>query len=190
MRIIAGKYKNKKIEFIKNKSTRPLKDNVKENIFNILYHSNNLNIEIKNSCVLDLYAGTGSFGLECISRGSAKVIFVENNKNTIKILQNNLKKIDIKNNSILINQNVFDYINHLNFKKINFKFDLIFLDPPYVDNKFNEIIKFLRTSEFVKKKHLVIIHRERKSKDDFNKLLSIIERRVYGRSEIFFTKIL
>ena len=98
MRIIAGKFKNKKIEFIKNNNTRPLKDNVKENIFNILNHSKLVNIELKNSKVLDLYAGVGSFGIECISRGSTKVIFVENNSNTLKVLEKNLKKIDIEKN--------------------------------------------------------------------------------------------
>jgi len=66
MRIISGKFKNKKLYFPKNLKTRPLKDSVKENIFNILNHSNNINIEIKNSNVIDLYAGTGSFGLECL----------------------------------------------------------------------------------------------------------------------------
>ena len=75
MRIISGKFKNKKLHFPNNLKTRPLKDSVKENIFNILNHSNNINIEIKNSNVIDLYAGTGSFGLECLSRGTSRVFF-------------------------------------------------------------------------------------------------------------------
>ena len=62
--------------YIKSNITRPLKDSVKENIFNILNHSNEINIKIENSC-LDLYSGIGSFGLECISRGSKEVTFVE-----------------------------------------------------------------------------------------------------------------
>ena len=64
------KIKRKKIEFLKLSSTRPLKDSVKENIFNIIIHSLKINIEINNANVLDLYSGVGSFGIECLSRGA------------------------------------------------------------------------------------------------------------------------
>ena len=68
MRIISGKFKNKKLDFPENSKTRPLKNSVRENIFNILSHSNHVSVNIKNSNVLDLYSGSGSFGLECVSR--------------------------------------------------------------------------------------------------------------------------
>ena len=77
MRIISGQFKNKKIFQPKDKSTRPLKDLVKESIFNIIEHSKFIKINIKNSKVLDLFSGTGSFGLECISRGAKKVFFLK-----------------------------------------------------------------------------------------------------------------
>ena len=83
MRIISGKFRNKKLYFPKNLKTRPLKDSVRENIFNILSHSNNIGINIKKSAILDLYAGTGSFGLECISREASGVIFVENDPDAL-----------------------------------------------------------------------------------------------------------
>ena len=79
MRIIGGRFKGKKINFIRSSFTRPLKDSVKENIFNVLTHSSKIDAPIKGSKVLDLYSGVGSFGLECISRGSEKVSFVEKN---------------------------------------------------------------------------------------------------------------
>ena len=85
MRIISGKFKNKKLHFPKNIKTRPLKDSVRENIFNILCHSNNFNINIQNSNILDLYSGSGSFGLECLSRGASKVFFVEQDLSLIHI---------------------------------------------------------------------------------------------------------
>ena len=78
MRVISGKLKGRVINFIRNSRTRPLKDSVKENIFNILNHSNLFNVKMKNSKVLDLYSGIGSFGIECISRGANNVTFVEN----------------------------------------------------------------------------------------------------------------
>ena len=78
MRIIAGEYKGRKIFEPLDKETRPLKDLTKESIFNILEHSKDTKINLTNSLVVDLFAGTGSFGLECISRGAAKVYFIEN----------------------------------------------------------------------------------------------------------------
>ena len=78
MRIISGKFKNKTILLPTDKNTRPLRDMVKESIFNILKHSNLFQNEISNSSILDLYSGSGSFGLECLSRGASKVIFCEN----------------------------------------------------------------------------------------------------------------
>ena len=106
MRIISGLLRGKSINFVRNFNTRPLRDNVKESIFNILEHSNSIDIDIEKSSILDLYSGVGSFGIECISRGAQKVTFVENNENTFKILKNNLtnlsifKKVNAFNNTV------------------------------------------------------------------------------------------
>ena len=81
MRIISGNFKGKKILLPKDKLTRPLKDLTKESIFNILEHSNKLNVRLENSNILDLFSGVGSFGLECLSRGSSSVTFIENYNN-------------------------------------------------------------------------------------------------------------
>ena len=88
MRIISGELRGKKILAPLDKSTRPLKDMVKESIFNILNHSNKLTTKIFDSKVLDLFSGTGSFGIECLSRGATKVIFFENYNNSYKPYQN------------------------------------------------------------------------------------------------------
>ena len=75
MRIISGSFKGKKILEPKDKKTRPLKDLVKESIFNIINHSNKFKIDFNNSTILDLFSGVGSFGLECLSRGVKEVFF-------------------------------------------------------------------------------------------------------------------
>ena len=93
MRIISGKFKGRSIEFIKTIGTRPLKDSVKESIFNILSHSNEIDTKIKNSNVLDLYSGVGSFGLECLSRDAKEVTFIEKNNQISKILKNNFAEV-------------------------------------------------------------------------------------------------
>ena len=91
MRIISGLFKGKKILEPKDSETRPLKDLTKESIFNIIIHSNKLGIKLKNASVLDLFSGVGSFGIECLSREVKNVTFVENYKNVLNILENNLK---------------------------------------------------------------------------------------------------
>ena len=74
MRIISGELKGKKLSEPLDKSTRPLKDMVRESIFNILDHSNKLSATVYKAKVLDLFSGTGSFGIECLSRGAAEVL--------------------------------------------------------------------------------------------------------------------
>ena len=96
MRIISGILKGRLISFLKNSNTRPLKDSVRENIFNIILHSNIIKTKIKNSNILDLYSGVGSFGIECISRGANKVVFIEQDKEAANILIDNINKLSIK----------------------------------------------------------------------------------------------
>ncbi len=90
MRIIGGNFKGVKIFDAFDKNTRPLKDLVKESILNILEHSKDSNIKLNNSLVLDLFSGTGSLGLECISRGAAKVYFVDNYPQSLEIFKKNI----------------------------------------------------------------------------------------------------
>ena len=81
MKIIGGNLRGKKILNSIDRSTRPLKDMVRESIFNIIEHSKNEYVELNNAKVLDLFSGTGSFGLECLSRGAKEVVFFENYHN-------------------------------------------------------------------------------------------------------------
>ena len=95
MRIISGKYRGKKILQPRDKATRPLKDLTKESIFNIIAHSNKFNVVLEDSNILDLFSGVGSFGLECLSRGSAKSTFVENYKEVLIILKKKYFKLKL-----------------------------------------------------------------------------------------------
>ena len=90
MRIISGNFRGKKLFLPDDKLTRPLKDLVKESIFNLIQHSKKINLTVENSLILDLFSGSGSFGIECISRGAKKVIFFENYPEALKILEKNL----------------------------------------------------------------------------------------------------
>ena len=85
MRIISGSFRGKKILEPKDIKTRPLKDLTKESIFNIINHSNKFKIKLEDTNILDLFSGVGSFGIECLSRGVKKVIFVENYSGVLPI---------------------------------------------------------------------------------------------------------
>lgn len=187
MRIIGGNFKNKKLYFPKNLSTRPLKDNVKENIFNILSHSNLIDFKFKNSNILDLYSGTGSFGLECLSREASKVFFIENNKDALLYLKRNIKSLDSEKKTLLLSQDVFKFLKNFDLKTYKYKFDIIFLDPPYKKKCF-ETIEILKKNNITNQNHIIIIHREINSRDEIEKQLNILDNRIYGRSKIFFAK--
>ena len=122
MRIISGKLRGRSINYIKNSKTRPLKDSVKENIFNILQHSKNIKSQIYNSNVLDLYSGIGSFGIECISRGAKRVVFVEQDINASNILKQNLISLSVENKSKIFNNKIENVLTK-DFKE---KFDIFF----------------------------------------------------------------
>ncbi len=186
MRIISGKLKGKNISFLKSSTTRPLKDSVKENIFNIIAHSNLLEVNIKNSNILDLYSGIGSFGLECISRGAKKITFVEKDQNVAKILETNLLNLGIKKNSTVI----IDEIKNFLRRNLSEKFEIIFLDPPFANNAYLQDLKSIKQKKNYKKNHIIIIHRERKSFESFEHILNPIITKQYGRSKIIFGKFL
>ena len=182
MRIISGLLKGQKINYLKNTTTRPLKDSVKENIFNILKHSTKINIKIDKSNILDLYSGIGSFGIECISRKAEKVTFVEKDKYAFNVLRENLKRLSVEKKSQLINKNLEDALE----QNLNEKFNIIFLDPPFADNNFVNNLKMIKKKKIFYEHHVVIIHREKKTLDNFNNIIKIINTKEYGRSKIIF----
>jgi 16S rRNA (guanine966-N2)-methyltransferase len=182
MRIIGGALKGKSINFLKNLTTRPLKDSVKENIFNILKHSNLINIRIENSNILDLYSGIGSFGLEGLSRGAKRAIFIEQNKEVANILKENLNKLSLTNKTLVFEKNIENVLAD----EIKEKFNIFFLDPPFADNEFIYNLDLIKKRKLYETKHIVIIHRESKTKDDLNNFIKTIIIKKYGRSKIIF----
>jgi len=184
MRIISGNFKGYKLFMTKNKSTRPLKDIARESIFNLLTHSNNILFKLDNSNVLDLYAGTGSFGLECLSRNAKNVYFVENEKEAFSTLKKNIEKMKIKKKTKLFFSDVF---NIMKKKKISSeKFNLIFCDPPFREINIKELIKLIFQNNFLDPNGIIILHRDKKTNDNFPNYFHVIDERVYGISKIIF----
>ena len=183
MRIISGKSKGKKIFDPKDINTRPLKDLTKESIFNIIIHSNKLNLELENSNVLDLFSGVGSFGLECLSRGSKNVTFVENYNNVLPILKKNILNLGYQDNTLVVEKNI---LHQLNFKNFDGKFDVIFMDPPYKEKGLNKLIIDIIEAKIIKENGIIIIHRHKKEEEKFPKEFQIIEEKTYGISRVLF----
>ena len=192
MRIIAGKFKGVTLYGPKNKEIRPLKDMVRESIFNFLIHSNKISFQLEQSNVLDLYSGTGSFGLECVSRQAAETIFVEKEKEAVKFLEKNIEKLKAKNETKIFCDDVFHVIKK--HKKAHFdwladmKFDLIFCDPPFRDENINNLIELIATKNLLKKNGIIILHRHKNTKEKFTAYFKVIDKRVYGLSKIIFGK--
>ena len=184
MRIISGSNKGKKLFMPKDKTTRPLKDMAKESIFNILAHANYINFDLKDSKVLDLFSGIGSFGLECISRGSKFVFFLENYSPVLEILKNNISNLKCKSKSKVINIDAFK-INSNTFKEDQ-KFQIIFCDPPYNEKKIELLMENIIEMDILEKNGIIIIHRKKGDLDTYPKKFKVIDTKNYGLSTFVF----
>tara|TARA_S200000501_G_C20421333_1_gene568116 strand:+ start:15 stop:572 length:558 start_codon:yes stop_codon:yes gene_type:complete len=183
MRIISGSFRGKKILEPKDNNTRPLKDLTKESIFNVIKHSNKFKIDLSNSYILDLFSGVGSFGIECLSIGVKKVIFIENYKGVLPVLKKNLLSLNSNQNYKIIEKNIY---NENLFLELNHKFDIIFLDPPYKDKNLENLLNEIKDQKILNINGIIILHRHKKEVDSFPSSFKIIEQKVYGISKIIF----
>ena len=187
MRVIGGKLRGKLIHNPADKTTRPLKDMVRESIFNILEHSKNEKIKFKNDIVLDLFSGSGSFGIECLSRGVKKVYFFECYKPSLKVLGKNINELELNRNSVIREIDAYE-ISKENID--NEKIDLIYLDPPFKDKNLNKLLKKIVELKIAQNNTLIIIHRNKKFKESYVKNFKILREKTYGLSKIIFGKFL
>ena len=183
MRVISGSFRGKKLLDPKDIETRPLKDLTKESIFNIINHSNKFKIDLENSNILDLFSGIGSFGIECLSRGAKNVLFVENDDEVLTILEKNITHLKIEKKTKIFKTKIISFLTQ---PRQDAKYEIIFLDPPFSENFFLKDLEEIKKSNVCKKKNLIIIHREAKSKDNLPGFINIIMTKKYGRSKIIF----
>ena len=192
MRIIAGKFKRINLYGPINKKIRPLKDMVRESIFNFLTHSNKISLQLEKSIVLDLYSGIGSFGLECLSRQAEKIVFIERENEAIKILNKNIDKLKVKKKTEIISGDVFNIIKKIDKNLYGYpldnKFDLIFSDPPFKDTSTDDLVELIIKKNLLNKNGIIVLHRHKNSKERSIGNFKIIDKRVYGLSKIIFGK--
>lgn len=157
MRIISGIYKGRVIKFPKSNLVRPTTDKNKEAIFNYL----NNQIDFDGIKVLDIYAGSGSLGLEALSRGAAEVHFVEKDFHVSKMLQENINSLDAKDFCKIYRTEA------IRFSKLkeHEKYNLILADPPFFHFDIHLVVKNLFENDFLEKDGLMLIERSVQTKE-------------------------
>ena len=184
--IIGGIKKKSKLD-VPTKQVRPTSSIKRESIFAIL-ESNALkkNIDIyTDKFFVDLFAGSGSLGLESISRGVKFCYFYELDNEVIRILNDNCSKI-CKNNQFLI---IKDDIRKSSFGEISHPISVVFIDPPYALKKFKKIISNLLKTNLILQNAFIVIETEKKTKIDFPSTIEIMDERYYGKTKITFFSI-
>ena len=176
MKVISGTLKGRNIEGYNIDGTRPTMNRVKESLFATIQNN------IKDSVVLDLFAGSGQLGIESISNGAKLCYFIDNNKEVIKILNKNIYNLNIKQSCKVI---LSDWKKSLNeFSNQNIKFDLIFIDPPYDYNVYEKILEKVSTLNLLNDNGLVILeYSNLKLKDTYNNL-TLYKNKKYGNKSV------
>jgi 16S rRNA (guanine966-N2)-methyltransferase len=163
MRIISGEFKGRKINVPDSKEIRPTTDRVRETLFNIL----NNKIDFKNRKVLDLYAGSGSLGLECLSRGASEIHFVERNFRIYKNLQENIDSLSASAKCKIYRLEALAF-SHLHQDQ---EYDIIIADPPFFTYDIYNVVENLINNKYLDNDGFMIIERsvqtKKKDMDNF-----------------------
>ena len=163
MKVISGLLKGRRIDGYDIDGTRPTMDRVKESLFGMIQD------KIKDSIVLDLFAGSGQLGIEAISNGAKLCYFTDNNNEVIKILNINITNLNIKDKSKVILTDWKKFLNECSDK--NIKFDIIFVDPPYDYQVYEKIMEKVSTLDLLNDSGLIILeHHNLKLKEEYNNL--------------------
>lgn len=188
MRIIAGKFKNRRLFAPKGLETRPTSGKLRESVFNMLQQ------DIEGSSFLDVFAGSGGMGFEALSRGAERAVFLDKSAAAIECISKNIDLLGIKESATIIRGDVLISLEKLNKNKE--RFSIIYIDPPYAtsieqirkgDLLSLKVLEKIDQSELLEKEGLVFLE---ESKDvDFQDILlsslKFIKRRDFGRSALF-----
>lgn len=172
IRIISGKYKSRKIEAPDNNLTKPSMDRVKEGIFS------SISFIIKHSSVLDLFAGSGAYGIEAISRGASSATFVDSNTISVNTINKNIDLLQI-DNCVVAKE---DYMTFL--QNSNESFDIIFIDPPYIFSDFKSIVEIILQKNILNESGCMIIENDKELDFSFFKFKKIKEYK-YSKTYVY-----
>lgn len=147
MRVITGSARGRKLKTPENYDIRPTTDNVKESVFNIIQ------FDIEGRRVLDLFAGTGQLGIECLSRGASSAVFVDQSREAVKIVKDNLKACGLSGTVV--------QSDALSFLRTCGKFDIIFVDPPYDSDLYESVLNTVNSIDILSDGGIIICESRR-----------------------------
>ncbi len=179
MRVIAGRCRSMPLKTLPGKNTRPTTDRIKETLFNMLMPY------VPGSRFLDLFAGSGAIGIEALSRGAEYCCFIEQNRSAGNIIRDNLRFTRLDNNARLLQADVFAAFSRLRAEK---PFDIVFMDPPYLQGLEKNVLIRLKDEPFVSKNTLFVV--EAAKETDFSWIgeagYVIIKQKIYKTNEHLF----
>jgi len=155
MRVISGRYRGRRLKGPKGTDLRPTGDRLKETLFNIL------NPSISGAVFFDFFSGTGSIGIEALSRGADRAIFVERDSAAVTLIRYNLRLCGIEEGFSIIQDDVFTTLRFL-VREGN-RADIIFFDPPYDWQYYNDLLKLVFLPDLVSLQTRVVIEHTRKA---------------------------
>ena len=188
MRIIAGEFRGRKLLAPDNDATRPITDRAKQSLFDILAP------RIAASRVYDCFAGTGSMGLECLSRGASHVMFFETDRSALARLKKNVEAVGATTRSQVIAQDLFQWFRGLSTQSAaQVRADLVFLDPPYRflrerPGELRELASSLASSHLAVENGIVIFRHDARDRLELPPLVRYDER-TYGGMTIEFLRV-
>src|SRR5271170_1570044 len=171
MRVIAGQYRSRQLKSLNTPNLRPTSDRLRETLFNVLGPG------ISGTHFVDLFAGTGAVGIEAISRGAQDVLFVENHPPAAKLIQQNLRSLDIRTGATVLAMDATRALEQIQQRQNDrdFSYDYIFLDPPYAAaEEYQRVMNFLSAAKFASPNTIVIA--EHRSKFELPEEFSTLER--------------
>jgi len=180
MRVISGLYKGRKLKFIKDKEIRPTKGIVREAIFDTL------RAWIVNKKVIELFAGCGMLGIEALSHGAKKIIFVEREKKCVEIIKENIKNLKLEKKCEILKGDSEYEIEKLE----NLKYDLIISDPPYnfPVSKLERIMEKIVKLDILKKNGILVIEHEFKKEVPIVEGFELIKKKKYGKTGLTYLR--
>ena len=176
MKVISGKLKGRIIEGYTIDGTRPTMDRVKESVFG------SIQTQLKDSIVLDLFAGSGQLGIEAISNGAKTCYFSDNNPEVIKVLKSNINKFNINSESKIILSDWKKFLNEAKEKEL--KFDIIFIDPPYDYHVYEKIMEKVSTYNLLNEGGLIILEHANLNLKDTYFNLKLLKSKKYGNKTV------
>ncbi len=185
-RIISGSFKGRHLEVMDGNNTRPTMERTRESVFNTLMTAPFAMAEsgasqLLQAKVLDVFAGSGAYGFEALSRGAQFITFVENHSQAVKAIQSNIETLNVQGKVLLLNADARTLPQAQN------SFDIVFMDPPYGRSLVQKALNELQKNNYVTNETLFVI--ETDGREEI-KELHILDQKTYGKSHITYATLL